>query len=133
MSLADQRRAGGAGNQAARRAIGTAITAARQSTFKQDLNSLETNSARKAGALRVKEQPGARGATRGQADYSPPASTGGGMASPLTEIGAREYHPAVLVPSSDGIFTLQIEHVKKLTMQDANEDSHEFNYLNPDA
>lgn len=127
MSLADQRRASGARNEAARRAIGTAITAARQSTFKQDLNSLETNSARKGGALRVKEQPGARGATRGQADYSPQASTGGGgIASPLTEqtklqtgqpVADRQYYPAGLV-SSDGLLVLPA--TKKLTFTDAN-------------
>ena len=134
MALGDERRASGRAMEANRRAIDGAMRAARQSTFKRDLNALESGTnARRTGSLRVIEPRGGVPSSTARVDYTPPASTGGGMASPLTEIGTRDYHPAVLVPSSDGIFTLQIEHVKKLFMQDSNDDPHEFNYLNPDA
>lgn len=134
MALGDERRASGQAMEASRRAIDGAMRAARQSTFKSDLNALESgNTARRRSSLSTVEPQGGRPATKSRVDYTPPVTASGGIASPLTEIGTREYHPAVLVASSDGIFTLQIEHVKKLIMQDANDDSHEFNYLNPDA
>lgn len=134
MALGDERRASGRAMEANRRAIDGAMRAARQSTFKRDLNALESGAtARRTGTLRTIEPRGGVPAATARVDYTPPPTGGAGIASPLTEIGTREYHPAVLVASSDGIFSLQIEHVKKLVMQDANDDSHEFNYLNPDA
>ena len=54
----------------------------RASSFKRDLNSLESGS-RKVGALSIVEAAGLRPATRGVAVYVQPASTGGGgIASP---------------------------------------------------
>jgi len=109
------------------------------STLKRDLNALETGD-RKAATLRIIEAIGARPATRGISVYEAPAGTGGGgIASPLTEVLAedglpvREYWPVTSVTSSDGLFVLEIEHIKKVSMTDANDDFVEFNYADPEA
>lgn len=95
----------------------------RASSFKRDLNALESGS-RKAATLSVVEAKGARPATRGEAVYVPPTSTGtgGGIASPVTETSyaAREFYDSKYITSPDGIFVLEIEPVKKITMLDAD-------------
>ena len=123
MALGDERRASGRRMEAQRKAIGAAVRASRQSTFKQDLNALET-SPRRQGSLRAVEPIGARPAVMGKSYYTPPPATGGGggIASPLTEpnVAAREYWPERLVPSSDGLSWLRWKPLKKIVMQDAN-------------
>lgn len=52
---------------------------------------------------------------------------GGGIASPLTESAAREYHPAQVVYSSDGLFALKITPLKKITFTDADSAEAVFN------
>lgn len=60
----------------------------------------------------------------------PGASTGGGIASPLTEVtpSAREYWPGGSW-SSDGLFV--IPAVKKIVMRDAEGSPVEFYYAEP--
>lgn len=132
----DERRAIGSSNEAARRGIGqrmindraaikAGISAARASTFKADLNALES-SPRKQVTLTNREAKGTRAATVGTGIYKAPAAkgTGGGIASPLTETSyaAREYHPARYLSSSDGLFVWQFEPPKKIVMADANDE-----------
>lgn len=132
----DERRAIGSSNEAARRGIGqrmindraaikAGISAARASTFKADLNALET-SPRKQVTLTNREAKGTRAATVGTGIYKAPAAkgTGGGIASPLTETSyaAREFHPARYLSSSDGLFVWQFEPPKKIVMADANDE-----------
>ena len=134
MSLESERRAIGSNNEAARRGIGqrmindraaikAGISAARASTFKADLNALET-SPRKQVTLTPREAKGTRAATVGTGIYKAPAAkgTGGGIASPLVEpsYAAREFWGDHYFTTSDGFFALQLQPVKKIVMQDAN-------------
>ncbi len=134
-SLAEQRRAIGAGITASRqstagaerRAIGAAMEASRRGTLKNDLNALET-SPRKSGQLRTLERKGARPATSGVGVWNPSRvpSSGAGIASPLIEklavvegvsVPDREYWPNGLT-TSDGLFVLPA--MKTLNLIDAN-------------
>lgn len=132
----DERRAIGSSNEAARRGIGqrmindraaikAGISAARASTFKADLNALES-SPRKQVTLTNREAKGTRAATVGTGIYKAPATTGVtgvGIASPLTEgsYAARELHPSRYLSTSDGIFVWQFDPPKKIVMADAND------------
>ena len=114
MSLADERRA-----------IRNGVAASRASTFKSDLNALES-SRRKSGGLLALERRGARVATKGRGSWNPAnvpsTGGGGGIASPLTETSyaAREFWGDHYFLTSDGFFAHQLQPVKKLVMQDAN-------------
>lgn len=142
MSLESERRAIGSNNEATRRgtgqrmindraAIKAGISAARASTFKADLNALET-SRRKQVTLTRREPKGARAATVGTGIYKAPAATGGtggGIASPLTEktkvvgpdtVPDRDYFAMQIITTSDGIFTFEVPPVHKLKLTDAN-------------
>lgn len=134
MSLESDRRAIGVRNEGQRRGIGqrmindrqnirAGISAARASTFKADLNTLET-APRKQVSFNSRDPKGARPATVGTGSYkAPPAATssGGGIAGPLEEqdYSEREYHAEGL-KSSDGLFV--IPAIKKMTLTDANGD-----------
>jgi len=61
--------------------------------------------------------------------------TGGGIASPLTEPDAadRTYHPEQALTSSDGVFTLLIEPLHRLVLQDANSAEVVVEYAIPPA
>lgn len=136
MSAQDERRAIGTRNEAQRRGIGTrmindrkairaGIEAARASTFKADLNALES-SPRKQVTLTKRDAKGTRAATVGTGSYKAPATTvgtGGGIASPLTEGSAstREYFDQQLLPTTDGMVWIRWRSVKKITMADAND------------
>ena len=130
----EERQAIGRNNQDARRAIGqrmvddrkaiaAGISASRASTFKRDLNALES-SPRRTVQLSQREARGTRPATPGRGNYvAPPISnTGGGIASPLEEpsYAAREFHPSRYLTSSDGLFVWQMDPPKKIVMADAN-------------
>ena len=133
MALGDERRASGRAMEANRRAIDGAMRAARQSTFKRDLNALESGTtARRSGALRAVEPRGGVPSSTARVDYTPPASTGGGggIASPLTEqsFAARTWWPNGL-PSSDGIFEFPAE--RRVTMTDSNGALVIFEYAEP--
>ncbi len=132
MSLESERRAIGSNNESARRGIGqrmindraaikAGISAARASTFKADLNAMETPP-RKQVTLGTREAKGARAATVGTGVYKAPAATGGGIASPLTEASyaTREFHPAQTLWTSDGYFAWEVKAPKKIVQTDAN-------------
>ncbi|WP_330114926.1 hypothetical protein SA496_01265 [Pseudomonas sp. JS3066] len=117
MTLAQERAATRAG-----------ITAARTSTLRRDLNSLETQR-RQIRELVSLERKGLRPATKGRGLWNPQAATvGGGVASPLTEqtkvvgedtVPDRDYWPDLVLTSSDGIFTYEVPPVKTLKLKDA--------------
>ena len=135
MSLESERRAIGSNNEAARRGIGqrmindraaikAGISAARASTFKADLNALET-APRKQVTLTKRDAKGTRAATVGTGSYKAPATTGTtgvGIASPLTEdsYATREFHPAQTLWTSDGYFAWEVKAPKKIVQTDAN-------------
>ena len=126
MALGDERRASGRAMEANRRAIDGAMRAARQSTFKRDLNALESGAtARRSGALRSVEPRGGVPSSTARVDYTPPPSAGGGggIASPLTEASyaAREYWPVEVLTSSDGLLTFRVKPIKKIVQADAND------------
>ena len=136
MSLESERRAIGSNNEAARRGIGqrmindraaikAGISAARASTFKADLNALES-SPRKQVTLTKRDAKGTRAATVGTGSYKAPATTGGtggGIASPLTETSyaSREYWGPQSITSVDGLLTFRVLPIKQLTQADADD------------
>lgn len=136
MSLESDRRAIGARNEAERRGIGqrmindraaikAGISAARASTFKADLNTLET-SPRKQATLSQREAKGPRPATVGTGTYKAPAAkggTGGGVASPFTEqsYAEREWYEEKTIYSSDGLLSFRVKAIKKLRQTDADD------------
>lgn len=115
MSLADERRA-----------IRNGVAASRASTFKNDLNALES-SRRKSGGLLALERRGARVATKGRGAWNPAnvpsTGTGGGIASPLTEqsYAEREWYDARTLKSSDGLLTFQVQAIKRVRTTDADD------------
>lgn len=138
--LGDARRANGAriesqrraaDNTAARRAIGERIESERRGAAVQDdINSLvRPVAARKQ--LRSVPPLGPLPAKRGRADYKAPpaASTGGGIASPLTEktivadgktVPDRAHYEDMVLLSSDGLFTYIAKPIKTLNFLDAD-------------
>lgn len=113
-----------------RAATRSGVAASRASTFKRDLNSLET-ARRQTQVLNTLERKGQRVATRGRGVWKEPAKTGtgGGIASPLTEktktegtatVPDRDYYGTVVVATSDGIFTMEIKPIKTLKLADAD-------------
>lgn len=136
MALGDERRASGRAMEANRRAIDGAMRAARQSTFKRDLNALESGTtARRSGALRSVESRGGVPSSTARVDYTPPPSTGGGggIASPLTEASyaVREYHPTRYEVSSDGLYVREVRPIKKVMLTDANSAEVQMIYAEP--
>lgn len=144
-SLADQRKAigksissgfdGGKSAAEARRAIGSRIEAERRGeSVVEDLNRLITP-ARQRRTLRTVQPVGALPVTRGRGNYTPPpaSSSGGGIASPLTEqdYALREFHAPKYLSTSDGLITFEIRPVSKIVMTDANDIAHAFNYASP--
>jgi len=134
-----ERRAIGVNNEAARRAIGqrmindraaikAGITAARASTFKADLNALETPP-RKQVTLSQREARGSRAATVGTGVYKPPSAPAG-IASPFVEadLTQREWWPTGWT-STDGVFEYPAE--KRVVMTDDNGAKVEFQYASP--
>lgn len=132
MSLASERAAIGAGitnsrastGAAERRAIGQRIVAERRGeSVVEDLNRLQ-RPARTVRTLRSVPAVGGVPALRGRGSYvaPPPATGGGGIASPLTETdyAQREFHPSLYLQSADGIFVWEIKPPSKIVMTDAN-------------
>ena len=139
MSLADERRAIRASitasrkgtGEAERKAIGKRLEADRRGTaVVDDINRLVQQPAPRR-TLRPVATVGALAPATGRGNYTPPpAQTGGGIASPLTEpdYAAREWWPAGL-PSSDGLFILPA--LKKVALQDANNAEVVIEYAEP--
>lgn len=139
MSAQDDRRDSGYRMQDSRRAIGDrmikdraeikkGISAARASTFKADLNALES-SPRKQVTLTNREAKGTRAATVGTGVYKPPAAPAG-IASPFVEadLTQREWWPTGWT-STDGVFEYPAE--KRVVMTDDNGAKVEFQYASP--
>ena len=116
-----------------RAAIRSGVASSRASTFKRDLNSLET-SRRQTQVLNTLERKGLRAATRGRGLWNEKtrqgAGTGGGIASPVTEpsFDARQWWDDGW-KTSDGLFTIPMP--KKLVMRDANNAEVVFEFANP--
>ena len=103
-----------------RAATASSLRASRASTFKSDLNSLES-SRRKVQQLNTLERKGARPVTRGRGVWNEATRTAvgeGGIASPLTEpsFAAREWWEEGWM-FSDGLFSMPM--LKKITFLDA--------------
>lgn len=131
-TLEQQRRASGAAMTARRKAIGEAMIETRRGIgqrIRDDLGRMRRPE-RSTEALPVLESRGAQGERRGRAVYSPPATGGGGIASPLTEADAtaREYWPGGLT-SSDGLFVLPA--LKTLSLTDASGAPVQIQLANP--
>lgn len=124
MALGDERRASGAAMEQMRRQGGLAMIERRTGQSAADeLNALVAPP-RQRDSLPSLEPRGPIAVRRGRGSYDPAAAghAGGGIASPLVEQDAaqREYHPATLVPSSDGLVWLRVRPLKKVVLTDAN-------------
>ncbi|WP_073267447.1 hypothetical protein [Phytopseudomonas punonensis] len=86
-----------------------------------DINAL-VNPPRQQRALKTVEPRGGLPAQRGSGAYvAPPANTGGGIASPLTETAnTRTFHESVIRTSMDGAVFFEVRAAKTVTMTDAN-------------
>jgi len=131
-TLAEQRRAINQGmlnsraatGGAERKAIEKNIEAERRGkSVVDDLGRLAQPSQQRR-SLRPVQPVGALPTARGRGVYvaPPAASTGGGIASPLTETdyALREFHATRFVISADGVFVWEFQPVSKITMADAN-------------
>lgn len=123
MSLESDRRKSGASALAERKSIGSSISAERMASSQElgsDLSRLVAPK-RQSTSLPLLEARGAVPATKGKGTYNPKnaPATGGGIASPLTEVDytKREYWVDGM-QSSDGLFFLP--SIKKLVLTDAN-------------
>ncbi|PNG11865.1 hypothetical protein [Stutzerimonas stutzeri] len=130
-AMEQSRRNAGRINEATRRAGGQAMIEERTGkAVVEDINRLTRQPATRK-PLSPIAPVGALPASRGRGVYKPPAaSTGGGIASPLTEASyaGREWWPGGL-PSSDGLFVLPA--VKRIVMTDANGAEVIFDYAEP--
>lgn len=121
----EERQAIGQRLVAERKAIAAGISASRASTFKRDLNALES-SPRRTVSLSQREARGTRPPTVGRGNYVAPPKTGGiggGIASPLTEqsYAEREWYMAKTLKSSDGLLTFQVQAIKQVRTTDADD------------
>ena len=133
-SLEQQRRAGGAAMEQQRRAGGAAMAARRrgQATV-DDINSLVKLPATKSKLAPI-EPRGGLAAKQGRGDYQEPeASTGGGIASPITEIkySDRTYWDDITITSSDGLLSFRVKPIKQIEQVDANADEVVQIFANP--
>ena len=133
MALGDSRRASGQAMEQGRRNIGRANEASRRAAGQamieertgkavvDDLNRLTKQQTNRR-PLPAISPVGALPASRGRGVYkAPPVSTGGGIASPLTEAAdSREYYAAVEKPSTDGLVFFSVRAVQRVHMTDAN-------------
>lgn len=61
-------------------------------------------------------------------------TSAGGIASPLTEDdNVRAYYDAYELTSSDGLFVLETQHIKTAIFTDANDNSVQVDYDDPDS
>ena len=121
-------------------AADTRASVAQQTTqLVSDLNSLQTVP-RQAKSLAVLDPRGGRPATVGVGVWKEPAkkSSGGGIASPLTEdVGVdgkslRVYYPdATQIYSNDYLLAIEIQPLKTLNMTDADGNAVVLNFARP--
>lgn len=144
-TLADQRRAIAEGMRASRQATGEAERRAtgeamvRRRTGREEVEDLNAviKQRRQRSALPALEARGGIPAQTGTGNYAaPPASTGGGIASPLTESGlaGREYYEGVtMFYSTDYLMAVELRPLKELHMTDANGDHVRLKFQRPAA
>ncbi|SDJ61521.1 hypothetical protein [Pseudomonas indica] len=151
MALGDERRANGAANEAARRALGRTNETARRALGPameanrtgrktvEDINSI-VDPPRPRKSLPTLTPRGGVDVQRGRGVYQAPSGGTAGIASPLTEgatgpgaVIAREYYATSTLTSSDGILTLDVQALKKLTMRDANGSPVVIEFAEPPA
>ncbi|PJI49761.1 MAG: hypothetical protein CTR55_10500 [Pseudomonas sp.] len=104
----------------------------RSASIVADLRALTGGNTTQSRQLKTLEPRGALAAQRGRADYQEPAaaSTGGGIASPLTET-SRETWDTQYLYSSDGVYVMELKPIKSVTFEDANNAEAQFRYLEP--
>lgn len=120
-------------SEASRRATGQAMIERRTGRAEVDDINAVVNQPRQRRSLPAVEPRGSVPAQVGTGNYTaPPASGGGGIASPLVEPTAstREYYDPVLLPTTDGLAWVRWRSVKKFVMQDANEDEVILEFAN---
>jgi hypothetical protein len=132
-SLEQQRRAGGAAMTASR-GTGAGMAARRRGKATvDDINSLVKLPTTKPKLAPI-EPRGGLAAKQGRGDYQEPeASTGGGIASPITEIkySDRTYWDDITITSSDGLLSFRVKPIKQIEQVDANADEVVQIFANP--
>lgn len=95
-----------------------------------DLRKIVLPPGRGTGRLGTIAARGAIGASRGVAELEVAGGvSGGGIASPLTEIaGIRSYHAEQELKSSDGLFVIVYRPIKNTLFRDANAQQVEVEY-----
>ena len=92
----------------------------RDAQLREDLQRL-VHTPGHAQALPELEPRGSLPAQRGRADYRGGPATGGGIASPLTEVpNTRQYDAPNPIKSTCGLYYLELRPTRGLTMTDAN-------------
>lgn len=128
-------------SEASRRAAGQAMIERRTGRAEvDDINAL-VNQPRQRRSLPAVEPRGGVAPQRGRGNYAAPAGgTGGGIASPLTEVVTaeggrtvpdREYWPNMIMSSSDGLRVWEVRPIKTWRFVDANGDSVVLNIAQP--
>lgn len=147
-TLADQRRAIAEGMRASRQATGEAERRAtgeamvRRRTGRDDVDDINAvvRQPRQRTALPAAAPRGGVPAQVGTGNYTVPPATGGGIASPLTEVVTaeggrtvpdREYWPNMIMSSSDGLRVWEVRPIKTWRFVDANGDSVVLNIAQP--
>lgn len=137
MNFTDERRASGKAVVDARRQSGRDMLSERRSSgkaFRDDLRALAVSDS-DARVLPPAAERAPIPAARGVATYTAPpaASTGGGIASPLTEelYSARTYHETSVILSGDFLLGIEIKPVKQITMTDADGQPVLMQYADP--
>ena len=139
--ITDARRATG---EAERDAIGQRLIAERRGTeVVEDFNRLQQPASSRR-TLRTVPPVGPLGSQVGRGIYTPPPTTtpgtGGGIASPLTEVTKveggfnvpdRTFHASITSPTSDGIFTMILKPIASLKFTDANAEPAQFDLAAP--
>lgn len=137
-SMADDRRASGKAMAADRRQSGKDMASERRASgkaFRDDLRALaDSETENKALPPARERQP--IPAARGIATYTPPPtapSSGGGIASPLTEtdFNSRTYHETSIALSGDFLLGMEIKPIKQITMTDADGQVVLMRYADP--
>ena len=128
MTNEELRRQSGRNMEESRRASGRKM--------RDDMRALAENN-RAERTLPVLTPRGASPAKRGNASWSggaPTATSGGGIASPLTEpsFAARTYHASSEFLSSDFLMAMEVKPVKSIAMKDAGNFNVIMNYAAPE-
>lgn len=129
------RRNSGAAMESSRRAGGAAMTERRTGkSVVEDINALAAPP-RQRKALRAVDPVGALPASRGSGTYQAPAASGGGIASPLTEVPqTRTYYTeeqSQSIYSNDYLLSMEVLPLKSLFLTDASGAEVQMNFALP--